>query len=151
MKENKGFNWNPYSLASNSNISWREIFENPDIFSIGSCGCYHPHAQLSWADYVNLPETHKSYVVYDISRCEDITWEYVETHPILFESTFLLDYKQTWNYRALSQNTMSEPSRKRIQARNKLIEDELIQIVYHPDYIKRKIGKYGKEDVCANM
>lgn len=148
------FQFNNYSLANNPNITNKDIFENPDIFqeSRGTgIQSYFKNNELTWLEFTQIGSEYQKYrSVGEISISPNVTWEIVEQNPVIGKMPW--DNSEiTWNYRMLSSNTMSEPIRKRCQARCSLLKQELLDTVFHPNYIQMKIEKYGHNAVVNNI
>ena len=110
--------WNCYSLSSNPNITWDDIIANPEIFSTGQHGCFHSNVskdpeEFTWADLRTKNDE------YPYKKCmsynPNLTWDIVEANP---------GYHWVWH--CLSSNPMTEPVRKRQQARCALLKEEIV-------------------------
>jgi hypothetical protein len=152
VKKNRWFQWNMYSLSSNPNINWNIIYENPDIFPPPQNGCYHPHINIdlneyTWEDWLATSDRDKRDIYYLIYECPNINWTILESCKMFIWKNSLLDYNYTWKHRGFSGNPMTEPVRKRIQARCRKLKEELIAGVMNPKRILYLIENYGIDAV----
>lgn len=152
VKQNSDKLFNYFNLSRNKNFTYKDILENTDIFPehLIGCMCLNSTYDLTWNEYQLLKQEHKFMLVKEISVSPEINWDIVDQNPVLYTNE-MMGCVIGWSYDHLSSNPMSEPSRKRIQERSRTIKQELIDYVFHPDFVTKKISKYGKDPVLENM
>lgn len=99
-----------------------------------------PLEDITWEDitYEFLPETLDINPYFPLRlftlfvASPNVTWEHVKNNQKIFRDNCFGENCAG----ALLQNTMHEPVRRRIQERNRIIQEELIQEAYHPRRIK---------------
>ena len=130
-----------YSLSSNPNITWKDIFENigwkDEIFHEGSIGCYHAKIshdvnEFTYEDYLALDVWQRRTYLRYMAGCPNITWEHVA-----------LESDAYWSWHWLCSNPMNEPVKRRIQARCLAVKEELIAKALHPKRVKKWMEVYG--------
>lgn len=142
IRKNRHINWVEICMANNPNITIDIIKANPDLFRVEFYERRYPaefEKDFTLEDYLSSNENIRRLLWHRVSQCPDITWEIVEQNPTL------------WNYVSLSANPMNEPTRKRQQARCQVFKEELIDRVFHPDYIQSKILRFGYDEVTQHI
>lgn len=147
VKANQWVKWNMFTLSSNPNFSWKIINENPDIFPSHYRGCFHPRMlnieEFTWEDWLHLSQRDKVDMYPMMYRCPNINWTILQSCRMVAVKSPVSDFDFKWDYYLFCRNPMNEPVRKRIQARCRLLEEELIKEVMKPERIQRRIEKYG--------
>jgi hypothetical protein len=131
IKAHPDMPWQWHNVSGNLNITWDIVQANPDFpwnWTWLSC-----NPNITWDIIQAHPE--KSWDWNLISKNPNISWDIVEKNP-----------DKPWFWYNLSSNPMTPYiDKKRIQARCKIIKEDLMKSAWHPDRIQKWLEKGGFE------
>lgn len=153
VKANRWFPWVRYGLVLlNPNITVKDYMENTDLNNVlgfnkktifeYANNNYHilklttEPEEFTWHDMIT--GVYSKYklddLVLHINKNPNISWEIVEAYPHL-----------RWDYYILARNPMTEPVKKRVQARNAILKEEIVAAAWHPDRCERMAELYNMD------
>ena len=156
--------WDIRSLVNNPSISWKDILENPEIFTFRVFKHYKDvrnEIEITWEDVLNTEDVKEKSAFKDCFKCHNpnMNWDIIELERQANEKTKTnqiqsdkdIQYKNENLYMSAVSNPMSEPVKKRQQARCALLKEEILAAVFHPSRVTKWAEQYGLGNMRESM